>query len=264
MKKNVSRARRPRQKKNTPATKRGKIIFRILILLLFAGSLFGLIGALPIFKITGVEVTGTRLLIPEEIIREAKIPLGESLFFVRLSKARKQLMQIPIIKKLNFKKILPSTILIKIEERKEAVICVLKNKQSLILDKDGYVLNPQNVSSTPFEFPDITNLPVMNGLDEAWLEQGRYIRSDVGRDVLKLLAEFETFIVPQKLQIDVADLNDVKLLVDDILKVRIGTVNDLTIKMKNFEEIYSKIKDRKNDIDYIDVSSFEFPVVKFK
>ncbi|MBI5700892.1 FtsQ-type POTRA domain-containing protein [Candidatus Saganbacteria bacterium] len=236
----------------------------MLLLALFLGAILTLIALLPVFKLEEVQISGTRLLLPEEVIREAKVPLGGSIFFTSLLNAKKNLSRIAIVKKLRFKRVPPSKILIVIEERKEAVICVLKNKQSLILDKDGVVLNPQIASNSAIEFPDITNLPVMNGLDEAWLEQGRYIRSDVGRDVLKLLAEFETFIAPQKLQIDVADLNDIKLLVDDILRVRIGSVQDLNLKMRNFEAIYSKNRDRKNEIEYIDVSSYSFPAVKYK
>ncbi len=252
-------ARRKKQKRNN-----NRSIIALILFILFVATVLGAIASLPVFKIEGVEATGSRLLSPDEAVRIADIPLGDSIFLTNFNRARKRLLQIPVVKSVSFIRLLPARVLIKIVERKEAIICVLKDKQSLILDKDGIVLNPGGVMNPGVAFPDITNLPVMNGLEESWLDQGKYIRADVGRDVLKLLSEFEGFIVPQKLQIDVADISDINIVVDDVLKVRIGGVDDLKEKMLVFESIYDRVKNKKNDIDYIDISSLQFPVVKYK
>lgn len=255
-------------RKSKPSTrakpKKRRIFISIIVLTFLLAAFYFLFASIPIFRINDVEVIGTRLLSPDEVLRTANVPIGESILLARFSPAKKRLEQIPVVKKVDFIRSFPSKIVIKIEERKEALVCVSKSKQSLILDKEGYVMNPSGESASGAGFPDITGLPVMNGFDEEWLEGGRYVRSDVGRDVLKLLSEFEGFIVPKRLQIDVSDISDIKLLVDDILKVRIGSVDKLQRKIKAFEAIYSKNKERKNDIEYIDVSSIEFPVIKFK
>ena len=257
------KALRPKGKKKKPLSISSIAIYSLLILL-SSIIVFFLIASLPMFKIEGVDVAGTRLLLSDEAVRTANIPLGNSILLTSFSDAKRRLLEIPIVKKVSFSRILPSHVLIKVEERKESVVCVLKNKQSLILDKDGVVLNPANQAMFGVEFPDITGLPVMNGLEESWLESGRYIKADVGRDVLKLLSEFEDFIVPQSLQIDISDTHDIKLLADDVLRVRIGSASDLKQKMKVFESIYQKVRGKKNDIEYVDVSSVKFPVVKFR
>lgn len=255
-------------RKSKPSTrakpKKRRIFISIIVLAFLLVAFYFLFASIPIFRISSVEVVGTRLLSVDEVMRSANVPIGESILLARFGQAKKRLEQIPVVKKVDFIRSFPSKIVIKIEERKEALVCVLKSKQSLILDKDGYVMNPSGEVSSGIGFPDITNLAVMNGFNEEWLECGRYIKSDVGRDVLKLLAEFEDFIVPKRLQIDVSDLSDVKLLVDDILKVRIGSVDNLQKKIKAFEAIYSKNKHKKNDIEYIDVSSIGYPVIKFR
>lgn len=253
----TARPKKSKRKKVNP------IILVLCLMGLFVAAYF-LIALIPVFQIDGIDVTGTRLLSSDEIIRVANVPKGHSILLTNFAVEKKRVMQIPIIKSVSFSRMLPSRVLIRVEERKEAVVCVLKDKQSLILDKDGVVLNPSDYSQSSAAFPDITGLPVMNGLEDSWLDRGRFVRADVGRDVLKLLSEFESFIVPQKLQIDVSDTSNIKLIVDDVLIVKIGLARDLKQKMDRFESIYSKIKDRKNSIEYVDVSSLDFPVVKFR
>lgn len=239
-----------------------------MILLVFfffvIASAYYLLALVPIFRIEGVTVTGARLLLPDDIIRIANIEKGKSLLLASFKWPHERISKIPIVKKVSFSRVLPATVLIKIEERREAAVCVLKNKQSFILDSEGVILNPTGSYEASADFSDITSLPVMDGLDDSNIEDGKCVSSDTGKGVLKLLSEFEVFVVPQKLKIDVWDINDVSLLVDDVLKVRIGDVSDLKEKMNIFESIYLKVKDRKDNIEYIDVSSKLFPVVKYK
>lgn len=242
-----SRRRRRALKKRSP-------ILWLLLLMLLVGAAFAVLASLPIFQITRVEVVGTRLLASDEVARLADIPMGESIFLVSFDRARKKISRVPVVKQVIFSRVLPSTVLIRITERKEAVVCVMKD-QSLILDDEGQVLNPQGVSVVGVELPDLSGLPVMNG---------QCISGEAGKEILKLLTNFKNFMMPQRLQVDVADTEDIKLLVDDILKVKIGNAQNLKRKMRNFEMIFSRIKDKRNEIDYIDVGLTEFPAVKFK
>ena len=188
-------------KKRKP--KKSWYIIWFIIFAFFAAAVLTVFITLPLFRINNVFVVGTRLMSPDEILRLADIPQGENLFLVRFNKAKQRLINIPVIKQVDFKRKLFSTVQIKIKERKEAVICVVKN-QSLILDDKGVVMNPEGVMGVGISFPDITNLPVISGLDSSWLENGLAIKSDKGKELLAMLAEFKTLVLPQKLQIDIA------------------------------------------------------------
>lgn len=252
--KSKNKSRRQRGKRHLPF-----VLLVFFVLFILGGVLF--IASLPIFKITNVSVSSTKLISSEEVLRVAAIPVGDNIFFTSFKGPKKRISEIPIIKKVSIKRIIPSTVLVKIEERHASIVCTMKN-QSLILDDDGVILNPPQFTQVRIEFPDITNLPVMSGLKEDWIENGA-IKASSGKEILKLLSEFKNFVLPQKLQINISDQTDIKLLVDDILKVRIGNADKLRYKMDVFEAIYLKIKPNKNNIEYIDVSSPDFPVVRF-
>jgi cell division septal protein FtsQ len=70
--------------------------------------------------------------------------------------------------------------------------------------------------------------------------------------------------MPSKLQVNISDLQEIDLLADDTLRVRIGDANNLDKKIKLFETIFSRIKDKKDKIEYIDLRFPLFPVVKYK
>ena len=251
----------PRKRTFTkPQKKKRRLLLSLIIISFVFISLLSFLISLPIFNITSVTVEGTRLLYQDDIIRIAGIPTGDNIFLVNLSKVSKEIKKIPIVKSVGISRIFPSRIAITIEERKESFICTTKG-QSLILDESGVVLNPSNIDSYRLDFPDITKLPVMSGIPEAWVASGEVGVED-GKDLLKLLADFKTFVVPQKLQVNIKDLSNVTLFVDDVLSVKLGTVDNLTEKMRVFEKIYGKIKGKGTIPSYIDVSSYKFPVVR--
>ncbi len=252
-----------RTKKKKVQNKKAGVFVRLAFLFVVFSVFFGLVASLPVFRINNVEVVGSRLVSVDEILRLSDIPIGNSLFFTNFRPAKNRIKNLPVISRIKISRKIPSTVVIKIEERRESVVAVLKG-QSLILDSQGFVLNPNGVVSPGVNLPDITSLPVMNGLKPEWLEEGKYIKSKEGKDVLSLLGQFSDFVVPQKLQIDISSLENINLLVDDILKVKIGDSSLLKEKMKIFELIYSKMRDKKNNIEYVDVSSIKFPVAKFR
>jgi len=255
VKKNSYKEKKHRRKKHP--------LLAIILFVFFAVVIFAFLITLPVFKINNVSVSGNDLLSQDEVLRLANIPVGENIFLFRFDNAKKKLMNLPVLKKVSFLRRFPSSVVIKVVERKVAVVCVIEN-QSLILDDEGVVMNPEGIMAVGVSFPDITDLPVINGLDKSWFEGGLELRSDIGGEILNMLAEFKTLVLPKKLRIDISEKNNAKLLVDDIISIKLGELNGLSQKVKVFENIYSKIKDRKYDIEYVDVSVPMFPVVEFK
>lgn len=218
-----------------------------LVFLFFAASIASIIITLPIFKIAKVEVAGTRLLSPEQIIKTAAIPLGENLFLTRFSPALKRIRALSTAKEVKISRRLPDTVLIIITERKEAAVTVLDN-QSVLVDDEGVILKVD-------EFPDISGLPVLLGVKKA---------EDINESVAKLLTEFKNFVSPKKLEIDLTDSDDIDLIFDDTLRVKFGDSGKIESKFNAFEAIYNKVKEKKDLIEYIDVRLPEFPAVKFR
>lgn len=225
------------------------------IFAIFIGSAAAFFLTLPIFNIREVKTEGCRLMPDELILKEARLPIGENIFLTRFGGAEKRILSHPPIKKVDFIRSLPDVVIIKVTERKEAGVTVLSG-QSVLVDDEGYVFIPEL-------FPDITRLPVLNGTRTEWIKDNRIV-GEVGEGMIKLLKEFKSFISPTRLQVDVSNIEEINLLVDDTLRVKIGDSEQLDRKIRVFESIFARNKEKKNDIEYIDVRFPAFPVVKFK
>jgi cell division protein FtsQ len=232
------------------------------ILFFFLAAVFTTIISLPIWQITEVKVEGLRLLNSEEIARLAGVPLSENIFLTRFDDSRRRLLNAPLVKKVDFARALPGTVVIKVVERRETAVAVMGG-QSVLMDEEGVILNPAITGEVHVQFPDISNLPVVNGIRPEWIEQGR-LSGETGGSVIELLKEFKHFISPTKLQVEVSDPENINLMVDDTLRVKIGDSGNLNRKVSVFEAIFSKNRERKNDLLYIDVRYPDYPTVKFK
>jgi len=234
-----------------------------LIFVILAASAVSLVITLPIFKIAGVTVEGTRLLSPDTIERAAAIPLGDNIFLTNFSRADKRIRAINAVRDVRITRRLPDTVAIIVTERTEAAVTVVGD-HSFLLDESGVIINPASGEAVPINFPDITNLPVLVGIGEGEIDNGGRLKGEAGESVSKLLVEFKHYIAPFRLKIDVGAKGDIGLLLDDTLSVKFGSSDGLDRKIKTFETLYEKLKDRKNSIEYIDVRYPDFPAVRYK
>ena len=234
-----------------------------VVFLLFLASLASLIITLPVFKIQKVEVTGARLLSPESIIKLAGIPIGENIFMTRFNPALNRIRSISAVFEVKISRRLPDTVLITVKERKEAAVTVIDD-QSVLVDEEGVILNPQKPEAIPIELPDISNLPVIVGVKKEWIQDGARLKGDVGESAARLLSEFKNYVSPHRLEIDLTDSENIILIFDDTLRVKFGDAFKIDLKFREFEAIYKKLKDKKDSIEYIDVRYPGFPAVKFK
>jgi len=218
---------------------------------------------MPVFRIAKVEVEGTRLLSPDLILKMAAIPAGENIFLTRFGRAKKKLLNVSVIKDVKIFRRLPETVIISVKERKEAAMGVLDG-QSVLFDDEGVILNPQSNEAMTIEFPDITNLPVISGIKSDWIDSGVRLKGEIGISASKLLSEFKNYIAPHRMEINLTDSDNIGLVFDDTLTVKFGSADNIDLKIKTFEAIYDKLKDKKDSIAYIDVKSPDFPAVKYK
>jgi cell division protein FtsQ len=226
-----------------------------LIFFFFFAALATLVITLPVFRVQSVLVEGDRLLTEGEILKTAALPLGENIFLIRFGQASRRLENDPVIKKVDFIRRLPDTIIVQVAERREVAVTVM-NERSVLIDESGYVFIPTN-------FPDISRLPVLTGLRKEYIYRDHLV-GPVGEGLIKLLADFVSLISPTKLQVDVSNPEEINLLVDDTLRIKIGEARDLERKIKVFEAIFRRVKDQKDRIEYLDLRFPAFPAVKFK
>ena len=253
----VDQTRRQRRRR-TPG--RG-ILTRLIILL--AGLAAGIYFLnLPIWQIKEVTVRGTSLLAPQEIKALAGIPLNENLFFANFSRAKANLKKISAIKEFSLHRRPPATIIIDIKERQPLAAVVFAEK-SAIIDKDGYIIN-QNPNLT-LNIPDMIDLPIISGVAQTAVLKNQHLDADTAKIISDIIQRLSRFMELKKLQLDLGGASgEMSLLLDDILKVKLGDQSDLEIKMKIFERLVTTIAGKWAKVEYLDVRFPDNPAIKYK
>lgn len=122
----------------------------------------------PYFETKAVRVEGTSRLSQAQILKWANIRAGESIFQINLRRVAKSISSSRLVKTTEVKRILPSTVLIQVEERIPFVY--LSQKGSLYeVDQEGVILGKGK---------KIAELPMMVG--NGWSSRPEKIKLAVG------------------------------------------------------------------------------------
>jgi len=109
--------------------------------------------ASPYFEIKAIRIEGTNRLPQEKLLKWANIPSGQSIFQVNLRRIAKRISSSSLVKRAEVKRILPSTVLIRVEERMPFVY--LSQKGNLYeVDREGVILG---------ERKETMDLPMITG-----------------------------------------------------------------------------------------------------
>ncbi len=212
---------------------------------------------LPLWRIKKVLVQGTSIIPSQRVVNTARIPLEENIFFIDLKEPIKRLSLIPQISLVEIHRKLPDIILIKIFERKPIAV-VLLGRESFVIDRDGIILKKEgNPAFQDITIPNISDLPVIR-------LKGQKLTAEHSMAIGSVIEGLTKFLEPKTLQIDLSQVSGIVLLVDDILKVKLGDVENLSKKIAVLGTLLSQPHLKWEDIEYIDIRVVTAPVIKFK
>jgi len=236
-------------------------LFVAIALLILAG--FGLYYflSLPIFRITEVTVSGTQMLVPEEIKDLSGVPLAANLFLTSFARTRDNLRKITAIKNFHLYRIPPGTVVINVTERKPLAILVFENK-SAVIDEDGYILN-RNPGLT-LNVPNMTELPVISGLGTGEYDGEERIDPQASKLIFEIITELSSLLGSRHLQLATGGSGQISFSLDDILLVKVGRNEGIKHKMEVFKALLPEIAGRWDKVAYVDVRYPESPVIRFK
>lgn len=177
-----------------------------------------------------------------------------SIFSVNLRRIKTELLKIPNIRDLKVKREYPDKIIIDLLVRQPVFIFNI-NKYSWLTDAEGVILNRGSLE------PDRSNvLYECNGLDSI---------ADI-KKTLKDIAPLTDILENNfkgKIVINISNINDLELILDNQLLVKIGEsvflekkITSLLKLLKVFEEEGTALL----NILYIDLSAYQNPAVRFK
>ncbi|MFA5384347.1 MAG: FtsQ-type POTRA domain-containing protein [Eubacteriales bacterium] len=227
----------------------GGSIFFILLLLLVV---YVLIGS-SFFEIQKVEVKGNDFYTTEKIKSLAGIDLHENIFKVNLSAASSRIKKLSMIREAEVKRDLPSGVIISIVER-EPVAFLFAPPNFILIDEEGVYCRKGKVGEA--------DLPVITGFDMRIPPEGQAVQNQFLTVVLEVVKN-----LPQELNSTLSEINvdknkKITVYTLDGIQCRMGLPDDIARKGDVLGQVLDKLEDR--EIDYIDLSSADCPVIKYE
>jgi cell division protein FtsQ len=132
----------------------------------------------PYFKVTSLEVTGNKRLSIQEVLDTARIKSDTNVLLVNIPLSRKYLLSHPWVAAAEITRELPGKLIVTIREHDP--LAILDMGRKFLVDQEGKVF--KEVSDS-----DSVELPIVEGIDFADLDQGDLHRSANYDAVLSLL-----------------------------------------------------------------------------
>lgn len=255
----VAIERRERGKRQRRQTFRSIFFIGFFLILLVTGATA--FFHLPIWRIEHVEFSGLHV-IPEEKMAELvpSIP-GEHIFIVNLRKVEEVIGNFPPVRRAHARRVFPNKIVVDIQERTAEAI-LLFPEGSLLVDPDGVLLTKRFPISW-YEGVDIQKLPVIRGIPQTAIQEDTLIPK-YAKAFQTIFPPFRKAISAHNFQIDLGILDHVTIWVEDLVQVRLGSMEQLEEKMELFENIWKALGERWPRVEYIDLEFLKQPIIKFK
>ena len=227
MEKNIRGQEREEGRKKAAALRkrRRRALIAVLIsLLTMLVIVFSTIMAFLFFKVETITVKGTVSKYSQnEIIEAAGVEKQDNLLFINKKKIEQSLIEkLPYIKTVKLEKKLPSTVIVNITQTKNE-ICILSDEKYYAADKDGKIL-------AKLDAPD-ESLPLLILPKECSITVGKEIEIEdtVLYDLFYKCIDLTKKYSFEINEVDISNTYDLYLLVDNRLKVRVGSPNNFDL-----------------------------------
>ena len=231
-------------------SKKGSVKVKIalfILLLLIVGVASGCLFA-PVFDITDVITKDGVNVTSNEIFNAANIQKGTNIFRINDSKIIKQIKSLPYVRTAKIGRSLPSTVILKYEEREPYAI--VKYLESFaIVDKYSYVLEMKKENPSG-------DLPIIYGLDSGECVVGKKLEGTTNlkyENCIYLLETANNMNFEYKFtEINYEDALNVKLYIKEKdVDVIYGEVNidNIEEKLSHLSSILKELGDKKGKID---------------
>jgi len=222
------------------------------------GSLFVWGISLPVWQIKNIEVAGANITPADEVLKIAGGFKGENIFLFRNKSIINTIKKYSSVKNVIVRKHIPQTLVIQVVERKPFAIVAFRTK-SVIIDNDGYII----CETSRAKNIDISNLPVINNLSEDSIVKNHNIEKNTVAAIEKSISVISKVLETKKIQLNL-ESDNINLVVDDVMKIKIGSHDDIDKKLNILKSILANIGHKKNSVVYIDLRVVDNPVLKYR
>jgi len=142
-------------------SRRAKVLIFLIVLIILGGVVTRFALTIPYFRIEKIQVRETSRLSKDQILEWADIPLQRCIFQVNLKKIAQKVTSKSQVKRAEIRRILPSTVLILVEERVPFAY-LLRENDLFEVDREGVVIGKAR---------DLLDIPLIRVADSSSLEE---------------------------------------------------------------------------------------------
>ncbi|MDA1353266.1 MAG: hypothetical protein O3A01_02195 [bacterium] len=211
----------------------------------------------PFFAIKRVHYHTENFVSIDQLIPYGNSLMGKTIFCVLWLGGFKYTLstQLPAIKTLSIRADFPNGIIIRVTE-KEPWVSFVGAFGSIIVAQDGTILNNPDSIVTLEKLEDII---IIGGIQPEALSGSR-ISSELLAQLTQLVAHIQFYFPTVNLQMEF-DSNELMLIKDDRLPIKIGSLENLDIKFRNLKS-YLENTPNTDRLEYIDIRVEDRVVVK--
>jgi cell division septal protein FtsQ len=206
-----------------------------------------MLGA-PVLQISRVTVRDNDRLSTGEVLALVSGLQRRNILTVRLDEWRKRLLSSPWVEDATLRRQLPSTIEVRVRERRPMGIGRVVNGLYLV-DRRGVIVDEYGPN-----YADL-DLPIIDGLASVPHEGSPAVDESHARLAARLIAALESRpdLAARVSQIDVSDRRDaVVLLEGDTAMLRLGD-EDFVARLQEYLDLAPALRERIAEIDYVDM-----------
>ena len=235
-----------------PQKTRWQVVQSLFFIFVLALAVFYFLQS-PVFRVRAVEISGNSQLQRDQIMALAGLGKNVNIFKANLKQAQNKVALNPLVKDVDITRRLPTTIVINITERK-AIGLVLNPGHFIAVGEEGYCLAlVEDLASI--------NLPIITGVQATNNSPGQKINDEKLEVALAYLLAMPLGMRATVSEINVSDVNNIRVFTIDQTEVRLGDVTRIGDKIKLYQEVIGQKYSGK--IQYIDISYKGNPVMKF-
>ena len=175
-----------------------------------------------VFGVDTIDVEGAVRLSTEEILDAAHIEENQMLWNIDLNQVEANLSNLPWIRAVRLKRVLPSSIEIEVDERAPAYSIQLDDGKFVLMDQEGVFLDRQIDEEGSLPFTAIIEAP----MDIEFGKQPMNISKERWACFLKILNWSDTLVGDTKFRLTVLSDTEMEFWLTDALKVEILDMND--------------------------------------
>lgn len=210
-----------------------KMLVAVAVVLLFV---------LIFFRVSTFEVTGNVRYTAQEVAEASGVSEGDFLLSVNKTRtAGRLLTRLPYVETVKLSKVMPGILRIEIEECGAAVMAQSEFSTPWLLSENGKLLEELETADEAGE----SGYPVIKGpsltLPVAG-DQAEFDDPQKGEKAMELLGEIKNVGLGGMIkEIDVSDLQNITLLFEDRIQVRLGQAGDVAYQMRYLKTVISQL-----------------------